>query len=68
MHPDDIVRLSDASNPQEAHVLRQALEEEGIRAQVVGGRTTSRPSGRPRSNSPFGGANHDHRLRLEPAR
>jgi hypothetical protein len=36
MHPDDIVRLSDASNPQEAHVLRQALEEEGIRAQVVG--------------------------------
>jgi hypothetical protein len=36
MHPDDIVRLAEASNPQEAYLWKQALEEAGIRAQVVG--------------------------------
>jgi hypothetical protein len=36
MHQDDIVRLAAANNPVEAHLLRQALEEEGIRARVVG--------------------------------
>jgi hypothetical protein len=36
MHPDDIVRLSTANNPQEAYLLRQALEEAGIQSQVVG--------------------------------
>jgi hypothetical protein len=36
MHPDDIVRLATASNPQEAYLLRQALDEEGIQCRVVG--------------------------------
>jgi hypothetical protein len=36
MDTDEIVRLATASNPQEAHIWRQALEREGIRAQVVG--------------------------------
>jgi hypothetical protein len=36
MDRDEIVRLATAANPQEAHVWRQALEREGIRAQVVG--------------------------------
>lgn len=33
---DDIVRLATAGNPAEAHIWQQALEEEGIKAQVVG--------------------------------
>lgn len=33
---DDIVRLAAAPNPVAAHVWRQALEDEGIRCQVVG--------------------------------
>jgi hypothetical protein len=33
---DDIVRLATARNPVEAHIWQQALEEEGIRSQVVG--------------------------------
>lgn len=33
---DDIVRLTKAPNPAAAHVWRQALEDEGIRCQVVG--------------------------------
>ena len=36
MHNDDIVRLATAGNPLEAHLWRQALEEEGIHARVVG--------------------------------
>jgi len=36
MHDDDIVRLATATNPQEAHLWRQALEDEGIRCHVVG--------------------------------
>ena len=36
MEKDDIVRLATATHPQEAHVWRQALENEGIRCQVVG--------------------------------
>jgi hypothetical protein len=36
MDTDEIVRLATASNPQEGHIWRQALEAEGIRAQVVG--------------------------------
>jgi hypothetical protein len=36
-HPDDeIVRLTTAPNPAQAHIWQQALEEEGIKAQVVG--------------------------------
>ena len=34
--PDEIVRLATASNPQEAHLWRQALKEQGIRCRVVG--------------------------------
>jgi hypothetical protein len=34
--PHDVVRLAQASNPQEAHIWRQALEAEGIRCKVVG--------------------------------
>jgi hypothetical protein len=33
---DDIVRLSTARNPLEAHILEQALRDEGIRVHVVG--------------------------------
>ena len=36
MHPDDIVRLATASNPAEATLWQQALEEEGIQSRVVG--------------------------------
>ena len=36
MHPDDIVRLASATNPQEAYLWQQALEEEGIQSRVVG--------------------------------
>ena len=32
----EIVRLVTASRPQEAHLWRQALEDEGVRCQVVG--------------------------------
>jgi len=32
----DLVRLAGAANPFEAHVWRQALEDEGIRCQVLG--------------------------------
>jgi hypothetical protein len=35
-HADEIVRLATASSPQEAHLWRQALEDEGIHCQVVG--------------------------------
>ncbi len=36
MQNDEIVRLATATNPQEAYLWRQALEDEGIRCQVVG--------------------------------
>jgi len=36
MHSDDIVRLETTNNPQEAYLLRQALEDEGIQCRVVG--------------------------------
>src|SRR4051794_7603510 len=36
MHSDDIVRLTTANNPQDAHVIQQALEAEGIRSHTVG--------------------------------
>jgi hypothetical protein len=36
MKDDEIVHLASAVNPVEAHVWQQALEEEGIRSQVVG--------------------------------
>lgn len=36
MQSDDIVRLTTANNPQDAHVIQQALEEAGIRARTVG--------------------------------
>jgi Putative prokaryotic signal transducing protein len=36
MHPDDIVRLASAANPQEAYLWQQALAEEGIQCRVVG--------------------------------
>jgi hypothetical protein len=32
----DVVRLSSASNPALAHIWQQALEQEGIRCQVLG--------------------------------
>ena len=35
-HADDIVRLADAANPQEAYLWCQVLEEEGIKCKVVG--------------------------------
>lgn len=35
-HPDDIVRLTSAPNPMQAHIWEQALKEEGIRCKVVG--------------------------------
>ena len=35
-HGEEIVRLVTASSPQEAHLWRQALEDEGIRCRVVG--------------------------------
>jgi hypothetical protein len=34
--PDNIVRLTSASNPVEAHILKQALDEAGIQSKVVG--------------------------------
>jgi hypothetical protein len=33
---DDIVRLATAINPLQAHIWEQALQEAGIRCQVVG--------------------------------
>jgi RNase P/RNase MRP subunit POP5 len=33
---DDVVRLTAAANPFEAHIWEQALEQEGIRCQVLG--------------------------------
>ena len=36
MQGEDIVRLATASNPVEAYVWKQALEEEGIPCKVVG--------------------------------
>jgi hypothetical protein len=33
---DEIVHLASAVNPVEAHVWKQALDEEGIRSRVVG--------------------------------
>jgi hypothetical protein len=36
MHSDDIVRLTTANNPAEAHLWCEALQEEGIRCRVVG--------------------------------
>ncbi len=36
MQGDDIVRLRTASNPAEAHLWREALEDEGIQCKVVG--------------------------------
>jgi hypothetical protein len=33
---DEIVRLVTANSPQQAHLWRQALEDEGIRCRVVG--------------------------------
>src|SRR5260221_5683448 len=32
----DIVRLAQAANPVEAHIWKQALEDEGIRCEVMG--------------------------------
>ena len=32
----DLVRLAAATNPFQAHIWRQALEQEGIRCQVLG--------------------------------
>jgi hypothetical protein len=36
MSGEDVVRLVTLSTPQEAQLLRQALEAEGIRCRVVG--------------------------------
>jgi len=33
---DDIVQLATASNPAEAHIWQQVLQEEGIQCEVVG--------------------------------
>jgi len=33
---DDIVRLATASNPAQAHIWQQVLQEEGIHGEVVG--------------------------------
>jgi len=32
----DLVRLAEAANPFQAHIWQQALEQEGIRCQVLG--------------------------------
>jgi Putative prokaryotic signal transducing protein len=32
----DVVRLAAAANPFQAHIWQQALEEEGVRCQVLG--------------------------------
>jgi hypothetical protein len=34
--PDELVRLAAAANPFEAHIWQQALEEAGVRCQVLG--------------------------------
>jgi hypothetical protein len=34
--PDHVVRLTTASNPFEAHLLEQALKDEGVKSHVVG--------------------------------
>jgi hypothetical protein len=36
MQEDDIVCLTTAGNPAEAHLWQEALEEEGIQSKVVG--------------------------------
>ena len=36
MQEDDVVRVATATNATEAHLWRQALEDEGIHAKVVG--------------------------------
>ena len=39
MHPADqheIARLAEAANPFQAHIWQQALQQEGIRCQVLG--------------------------------
>jgi hypothetical protein len=33
---DEVVRLTTAANPAQAHIWQQALREEGIKCQVVG--------------------------------
>ena len=50
---DDIVRLSTAANPLQAHIWEQALKEAGIRCKVVGDYPRRRPGRYPR---PVGGA------------
>lgn len=35
-NPEDVVRLTTAQNPAEAHVIEQALRQAGIECQVVG--------------------------------
>jgi Putative prokaryotic signal transducing protein len=35
-NPRDVVRLAAAANPLQAHIWQQALEQEGIRCQVLG--------------------------------
>jgi hypothetical protein len=35
-HGEEIVRLVTAGSPQEAHLWRQALEDEGVRCRVAG--------------------------------
>ena len=35
-NPDDVVRLTTAPNPAQAHIWEQALKEEGISCRVVG--------------------------------
>ena len=34
--PHEVVRLAAAANPFQAHIWQQALEQEGIRCQVLG--------------------------------
>lgn len=35
-HPNEVVRLTNTRNIQEAEFVRQALEDEGIECQIVG--------------------------------
>ena len=35
-NPHDVVRLTTAANPLEAHLVEQALQDEGIASKVVG--------------------------------
>jgi hypothetical protein len=32
----DVVRLASAANPAQAHIWKQALQDEGIRSEIVG--------------------------------